>query len=153
MPTADDEPRRKGCLAGARSRAAFLIFLACCALDCGRLPAGYLELTIVEAISGEIIPARVEVLDQNGQPHMAAEALRVAGDCGWLPFHNWIAWAARWQMRRALQAEVANPFTGTTNFYLTRTARMRLPLGRYTVRVFTGSTRRITRSWLSMARP
>lgn len=119
-------------------RAALIVLLGGWALGCERSPGGRLELTIVEARSGQITPARVEILDHNGQAHVAAAALEVAGDCGWFPIHNWIGWAARWQMRRALRAEVANPFTKTTQFYLTRSARMRLPPGRYRLRVFKG---------------
>jgi hypothetical protein len=115
-------------------RVALLVLLA----GCNEAARGRLELTIVEAASGQITPARVEILDENGGTHIAPEALDVAGDCGWLPVHNWIPWAAHWQMRRALRADVANPYTGTTQFYLARAAHLRLTPGRYMLRAFKG---------------
>jgi hypothetical protein len=116
-----------------------LLMLVGCAAACREAPGGHIGLTIVDAGSGQITPARVEILDESGRSHVAPEALKVAGDCGWLPVHNWIPWAAQWQMRWALRAAVANPFTGTSQFYLTRPTRMPLAPGRYTLRVFKGT--------------
>ncbi|HEV8657847.1 MAG TPA: CehA/McbA family metallohydrolase [Thermoanaerobaculia bacterium] len=117
-----------------------VVVLLLCAWSFGaeRTTTGYLELTVRDARSGEITPARVELLDEKHQVHVPGEALRVAGDCGWFPIHNWIPWAAAWQMRRHLRAGIPNPYTGTTQFYLTRSVRMRVPTGRYSVRAFKG---------------
>lgn len=101
-------------------------------------PNGHLELVIVEARLGEITPARVELLDGQGRAHVPSAALEIAGDCGWVPVHNWIGWTARWQMRRALRNDVANPYSGTTQFYLTVPVRMPLRPGQYALRVFKG---------------
>jgi hypothetical protein len=107
-------------------------------LGCQGEAGAVLELTVIEARSGTVTPARVELLDDSGAPRVPSQALAVAGDCGWRPIHNWIPWAAHVQMRRALSSEVHNPFTGTTHFYLAEPARLRVPAGRYTVRAFKG---------------
>jgi hypothetical protein len=127
--------------------ASLLAVLLLCAWSFGaeRTPSGYLELTVTDARTGEITPARIEILDGSGQAHVPEQALRVAGDCGWYPIHNWIPWAAAWQMRRHLRAEVLNPYTGTTQFYLTRSARMRVAAGRYTIRAYKGIEYRVAK--------
>jgi hypothetical protein len=129
-----------------RSTSASLItILLLCAWSFGaeRAPIGYLELRVLDARSGEITPARVEVLDAKRQPHVSDQALRVAGDCGWSPIHNWIPWFAAWQMRSHLRAEMPNPYTGSTQFYLTHAVRMRVPAGRYSIRAFKGIEYRV----------
>ena len=123
-----------------RSRASSIIvlFLSMWSFGAVRKTTGYLQLTVVDSRTGEIMAARVEVLDQERQTHVPPEALPVAGDCGWFPIHRWIPGAAAWQMRRHLRPEVPNPYTGTTQFYLSRSVRMRLPAGRYVIRAFRG---------------
>ncbi len=120
--------------------ASLLVVLLLCAWSVGaeRTPSGYLELTVTDARTGEITPVRIELLDANRHARLPDQALRVAGDCGWYPIHNWIPWAGAWQMRRHLRAEVPNPYTGTTQFYLTRSVRMRVAAGRYSIRAFKG---------------
>jgi hypothetical protein len=112
--------------------------LAVLLVGCEGQTGAVLELTVIEARSGTVTPARIELLDEAGAGHVPSQALAVAGDCGWLPIHNWIPGAARVQMRRALSSEVRNPFTGSSQFYLAEPAAMRLPAGRYTVRAFKG---------------
>lgn len=101
-------------------------------------PPPRLELTVLDAATGVATPARVEVVDGRGVSYIADGALRVAGDCGWTPIHNWIGWWGQIQMLGALQAEVHNPFTDTTQFYVDRPVELQLPPGSYRVRVFKG---------------
>ncbi len=110
-----------------------------------RTPAGYLELTILDDRSAEITAARIELLDEKRQAHVPKEALSVAGDCGWFPIHNWIPGIGSWQMRRHLRKEIPNPYTSTTQFYLTRSIRMRVPTGQYAVRAFKGIEYRVAK--------
>ncbi len=117
------------------------IALAAC-LGCAPT-GGRLALAVVDAATGEPTPARVEILDEAGGAHVADGALEVAGDCGWLPVHNWLPPVAQIQMWRALAAPVANPFTGTTQFYVDRPLSFELPPGRYRVRVFKGMEHRV----------
>jgi hypothetical protein len=117
-----------------------IVLVVLCTWTAGaeRTQNGTLELTIVTASSREITPARIGLLDQRKQSFVPKEALRVAGDCGWLPIHNWIPGVASWQMRRHLRTEVWNPYAGTLQFYTSGTLRARIPAGRYTVRVEKG---------------
>ena len=115
-----------------------MLLLALGALGC-RAEEGTLELSVVDAVTGEITPARVEILDAQGEAHVADEALRVAGDCGWYPVHNWVGWIAQVQMAMALQASVHNPFTGTEQFYVDRPISAELMPGRYRVRAYKGT--------------
>ncbi len=123
---------------------AFVLILAAGPFYLGCRPSGpRLELTVVDAATGRPTPARVEVLDDQGLPQIAPDALRVAGDCGWLPVHNWIGWWARLQMWRALETEVENPFTGTVQFYVDRPVTLDLEPGFYRIRVFKGPEYRV----------
>ncbi len=118
--------------------AALCTALAACAPSGGRV-----ELAVVDAATGEPTPARLEILDAGGAAHVPDGALEVAGDCGWLPVHNWLPPVARLQMWRALAAPVENPFTGTTQFYVDRRIEFELPPGRYRVRAFKGMEHRV----------
>ncbi len=129
----------------SRSSPIVVLFLSAWSFGAERAPSGYLELKVIDAQSGNITPARVEVLDQKRTPHVPLEALRVAGDCGWFPIHNWIPGTAAWQVRRHLRPEIPNPYTGTTQFYLTRSARLRLLPGRYDIRAFKGIEYRVAK--------
>ncbi len=126
------------------------------ALLCGAVAAcaptgGRVELAVVDGATGEPTPARVEILDESGAAHVPEGALRVAGDCGWLPVHNWLPPVARFQMWRALAAPVANPFTGTTQFYVDRPIELALAPGRYRVRAFKGMEHRVAAREIEVA--
>jgi hypothetical protein len=133
-------------------RISVLLFLCAWTFGAERTPAGYLELAVRDARSGEITPARVELLDAKRHAHVPDEALRVAGDCGWFPIHNWIPGTAAWQMRRHLRAGIPNVYTGTTQFYLTRSARMRVPVGRYSVAAFKGIEYKVAKGEIEVRR-
>ena len=115
-----------------------LLMLALGALGC-RSENGTLELSVVDASSGEITPARLEILDAQGEAHVADEALKVAGDCGWHPVHNWVGWIAQVQMAMKQQTSVPNPFTGTEQFYVDRPISIDLEPGRYRIRAYKGT--------------
>jgi hypothetical protein len=125
-------PRNRSLVIGA------LVLAATAALGCRDGALGRLDLTVVDTGTGQPTPARLEVRDESGRSYVAPQALEVAGDCGWYPLHNWLPGVARWQLRRALRAEVPNPYTGTTQFYLAHPARLKVPPGRYRVRAFKG---------------
>ncbi len=103
-----------------------------------RSEAPELVLQVLDEATGDPTPARVEIVDASGTSFIASNALKVAGDCGWYPVHNWIGWWAQVQMLRALRAEVPNPFTGTSQFYVRGSAHVDLPSGTYRVRAFKG---------------
>jgi hypothetical protein len=98
---------------------------------CARVEPGTLEIAIRDAASGELVPARVEVLDAAGTSHVASDALRVRGDCGgYLP-----------EVIAAVPAGspgIPNPNAGTLQFYSTGRAHLELEAGAYRVRVEKG---------------
>ena len=105
-----------------------------------------MELSIVDGATGGITAARVELLDESGSSHIADDALPVAGDCGWLPIHNWLGrWTAAVQMAAKLQPAVHDTYSGTAQFYAARPVTGRLPAGRYSLRVFKGIEYRVAR--------
>ena len=95
---------------------------------------GILKLTIADADSGQLTPARVELLDKEGHSYIAEDALPVAGDCD-VPQEE----PARLTLERAvalLSKKVENPYTGTDQFYSVGQSKVSLPPGSYKLRVF-----------------
>ncbi len=99
---------------------------------------GTLTLTIVDAASGQAVPARVEVRGSDGAYHVAHDALRYAGDCGMSDpgsgFVDEAASLARFSDRLAIE----NPYTRSTQFYSGGTSSLRLPPGPTTITVYRG---------------
>jgi hypothetical protein len=97
---------------------------------------GTLKLTIADAASGRPTPARVELLDEDGQDYIAGDALPVDGDCDMAQ-----EVPARLTLERAvalLTKEVENPYTGTTQFYSVGKSEISLPPGNYKLQVMKG---------------
>ncbi|MFB3111635.1 MAG: CehA/McbA family metallohydrolase [Gemmatimonadales bacterium] len=92
---------------------------------------GILELTIRDAVTGEMIPARVELLDEDGGAIIPDDALTVFSDCGNVPAHSWVPGFATLQTMWTGHQEVPNPYTGTSQFYTDGSFRTRLPGGSY----------------------
>src|SRR5512136_547167 len=98
---------------------------------------GTLELTIVDDVRGQPTPARVELLDKDGNPHIATDALPVNGDCvdRDAPLNLTLERAVG-----VLSKSVANPYTRTTQFYSVGTSVVAsLQPGTYRLRVYKGT--------------
>ena len=101
-----------------RPRSLLAVWAIACAPEHGSL-----ELRVVDAATGRTTPARLELLDADGAPHVPDDALLLTYECEVAPLP---AWAAGFQRRRTLE----NPDTWTVPFYLTRPATAELPVGR-----------------------
>ena len=104
--------------------------------------SGRLQLTIQDAETGEVIPARIEVRDANGAYHVAEDALPVGGDCdmsdegaGYLDVPSTLA---------GFSDRVDNPYTNSEQFYSDGTSTVSVPPGSVTVRVFKGPEYRVS---------
>ena len=102
---------------------------------------GSLHLTVLDADSGQPTPARVELLDKQGEAYVARDALPVDGDCelyyGNAPQED----LSGWTLERAvalLKKKVQNPYTGTTQFYSVGKSVISLAPGTYKLKVFKG---------------
>ncbi len=72
---------------------------------------GSLRVSVVDAASGEPTPARVELLDAAGEPHVPAAALRLTLQCATSPPAAWAQWFVD-------ADSLDNPHTGTRQFYV-----------------------------------
>ena len=97
---------------------------------------GILKLSIVDAISGQATPARVELLDEEGQGYIARDALPVDGDCN--SAQKVPAWLTLERAVALLTKKVENPYTGTTQFYSVGNSEISLPPGTYKLKVIKG---------------
>lgn len=109
---------------------------------CDRAPSdaersrGKLELSIVDAVTGEQIPARVEIRGADDAYHVAADALRVGGDCDMSD-----AGAGYRDLATTLAGfsdRIENPYTASTQFYSVGASSIALPVGASHVRVWKG---------------
>ena len=95
-----------------------------------------LKLSIVDAVSGQPTPARVEVLDATGRPYVAEDALLVGP--GYSDRKN--AWNGNLDQALALLSKgIENPYTRTTQFYSTGNSRVVLPPGLYKLKLYKGT--------------
>ena len=99
-------------------------------------PASTLGLRIIDSSTGLMTAARVEVRGADEAFHVAADALRVGGDCdmsdegaGYLDLESTLA---------GFSDRIENPYTGSTQFYSAGEALVALPAGSATIRVFKG---------------
>lgn len=123
------------------------VLLALAPLACTdrAVTVGTLELTIVDATTGELTPARVEFLTVDGRSVIAENALQIFEDCGSAPVHNWFPWAARIQAHRNRHRELRNPYTGTSQFYVDGSITAQLPPARYRITATKGIEYRVVR--------
>ncbi len=94
---------------------------------------GTLKLTIIDAATGQEIPARVEIRGADDAYHVAADALRVGGDCdmsdegaGYRDLATPLA---------GFPDRIENPYRASTQFYSVGNSSIPLPSGAATVRV------------------
>lgn len=102
---------------------------------------GALELAFVADDSSAATPVRVQILDADRRPYVAENAILVGGHCRDLE-----APLTRQQAAATLQREVANAWSGTSQFYADGFARIIVPPGRYRVEAFKGFEYRVARS-------
>ncbi len=106
-----------------------LIGLLAICFGCAR-GDGTLELRILDD-AREPVPARIELLDQFGDSHVAEDALEINTECFIVPFPEW---ASSLQRARSLD----NPYTDTRQFYVDGESRTALAPGRYRLSVSRG---------------
>jgi hypothetical protein len=102
---------------------------------------GTLKLKIVDAATEQEVPARVEIRGADDAYYVAADALRVGGDCdmsdegaGYRDLAITLA---------SFSDRIENPYTASTQFYSTGTSSVPLPKGAATVKVFKGPEYRV----------
>jgi hypothetical protein len=99
---------------------------------------GVLRLTIVDAGSNRITPARITLRNRAGAYLVPDSALPVFADCGKIPLYNWVPAGATLQTRWGKYRNIRNPYRGSTDFYLADALATRLPTGHYNIRVEKG---------------
>ncbi len=141
--------RRDGVLAkaGHSSASALLLLTISIPLGCSKV-ALELELSVVDGSTGQPIPARLELLAENGKTVVPDDgAVPIAADCGLSPLQSWIVnWVpafAPLQVAWGRTPKFRNPYTETDQFYLDGSATLRLPPGRYRVRAYRGPEYRV----------
>jgi hypothetical protein len=117
-------------------RRALLALAATALLACGETgPLGTLALRVVDA-DGEVIPARIELLDAQGEPFVLPDAIPLTFQCVAAPPPDWADFLVR-------DTRIENPHTGTVQFYLAGPAEAALPAGDYVLRAFVGNEHRV----------
>jgi len=109
-------------------------FIAHRATDSERI----LHLTIVDAESNRITPARISLRNSAGEYFVPTSALPVFADCGKIPLYNWVPAGAALQTKWGEYRRIRNPYRGSTDFYLAGALTTRLPTGHYRLRVEKG---------------
>ncbi len=92
-------------------------------------PDGTLELRVVDS-KGMATPARIEIVDDEGRNHVAADALEIRTECATPPLPDW---ASAVQNALHRQQSIDSPYSGTTQFYTDGDTRTSLPAGRYRI--------------------
>ena len=98
--------------------------------------SGTLNLTVIDSATNQPTPARVELLDPQGNGYVAEDALPIGGDCVEREAPSNLT------MERAialLSKELHNLYTKTTQFYSVGEALLTLPPGSYKLKVYKGT--------------
>src|SRR5262245_20270198 len=111
-----------------------LCLLAATCSACAR-GEGTLELRVVD-IEGVAVPARIELLDERDEAHVASDALLINTECFTVPFPDWASSLQR-------SPSIDNPYAGTRQFYVDGAAHASLPPGRYRVAASRGVEYRV----------
>ena len=124
------ERQKADLLRGAGILGPTLVFLLLASMTAGAGAAapGTLQLTLVDEASGRPTPARVELLDAQGQGYVAQDALPIDGDC----IDRDIP--ADYTLERAIAVmskQFVNPYTKTVQFYSEGKSFLTLPPGDY----------------------
>lgn len=114
-----------------RARSACLALLITLGCTEPQQPRGVLQLGVVEASTGEYVPARMEILAPDGSFVVPEAALDLTLECSFPPPPDF---AAGWLRTKALE----NPHTGTTQFYAAKPFEVAVAAGSYRVRVYRG---------------
>jgi len=101
-----------------------------------RAQSSVLNLKILDNNSGETVPARVEIRDTSGIYYIAENALLVGGDCdmsddgsGLIDLESTL---------RIFSKKIENPYTNSTQFYSDGESAIRLPAGKFSIKIFKG---------------
>lgn len=100
----------------------------------GIASSGVLHLRIADVATGDITPARIEVVNGAGDSFVAEDALPIA-------VVRKDAHSADESLSTALGGfakQVSSRYTGKTHFYSAGTALLKLPVGNYRIRAFKG---------------
>jgi hypothetical protein len=106
----------------------------------GSARPGTLQLAVVDAVSGQPTPARVELLDAEGHGYVAQDALPIDGDCVDR------AIPADYTLERAIAVmskQFVNPYSKTIQFYTVGKSVVSLPAGDYKLIVRKGPEYRL----------
>jgi hypothetical protein len=109
-----------------------LSLVAAALVACSEPATGTLQVRVLDEALASEVPARLELRDERGKTWVADDALPLRFECGAQPLPDWAA------ERVSISRELANPHTGTTQFYADGSARLALPAGRYRLRAFRG---------------
>lgn len=102
-------------------------------------PAEATELTvrIIDQLSKSLVPARIELVSESGEVVTADDAIPLTRECVFAPMPEWL--------RQRSPSMIKNPFTGTTQHYITGVGRyLDIKPGSYSLRVFKGPEYRIS---------
>ena len=92
--------------------------------------ANTLTIRVIDESTKALTPARIELLDSEGQAVIADDALPISNDCALAPLPSWLA--------QPPPKTLANPFTNSEHHYINGIGHYQLNPGRYTLRVFKG---------------
>ena len=107
---------------------------------------GTLKLTLKDAESGEVVPARLEIQGANGEYLVADNALAYSGDCTMSKPGAGLLDDAASVSAFSGRLEIKNPYTKSTQFYSGGTSTLRLPAGPANIRVFKGPEFKVTKA-------
>ena len=100
-----------------------------------------LVLTVSDAESKQIVPARVEVVGVNGKSYIAKDAILVGGDCGEVTGGVWgekIYDGTFQDALSKLSKTIKPPYEEAMHFYSTGVSTLKLPEGLVSIKVFKG---------------
>lgn len=101
-------------------------------------PSGTLRLSINDVVTGQPVPARVEIRGADGAYHVAEDALPASGDCGMDDPGSGPVDQAASLAKFFDRDRISNPYTGTTQFYSAGKSSIQLPAGTATIKVSKG---------------
>ena len=107
-----------------------VLLLTICLHLSAQARAGELAIRSVDAQSGDLVPVRIELLDEKGDAYVARDALPLRSDCIVAPLPNWLD--------QAPIRDLHNPYTDTRQFYSDGLAHVDLAPGSYKMRAFRG---------------
>jgi hypothetical protein len=109
-----------------------VLWVAAGLLACSEPATGTLHVRVLDAVLEREVPARLELRDEQGRAFVAEDAIPLRFECLLQPLPDQAAELV------SISRELANPHTGTTQFYADGSARLALPAGRYRLRAFRG---------------